>query len=936
MIPDITPMPDQEAVRNDAAHTRFHTKIDLSDTFEQICVCPEHKTHTVFTTIYSNMYSRTMQQGDKNCPATFQRLMDNTFSNMIGVFIHCYQDDIFVYFNMLEECEAHLHSVFDRLREHMLFLSSNLKKIDLLSTWMDCLGFFIDDEGIHLDPSKIDKITEWRMPRNYHDIQKFTGIIQYIAQFLPNVTDFTSPLTGMCSNNWEFIWTAFQDECFNKIKELVAKAPACWPIDSKSGERIWVISDASATSIGAWYGQGPTWDTCRPAGFISRKFMLAQMNYCTWEQELLGVLEALLRWEDKLLGLLFTIVTDHQALTFFNEAPTRSQRCMRWWEYISWFNFKMQYLKGEKNKVTDSLSRYFANKKHNISAYVNADTRLDPEGEDLTIARMAELFALKVDLHDEAGCKEQIRDHVEPRTIKAEQLSANKETSDETLPNIDLDSGAIKDIFRAITRAYKTDCFFSRIWKKPSRFNKFRLHKNLLWMDNRTGNRVVCVPNGLLGGKSLRGVIIDSCHQTTGHSGLNRTTKYIRKWFWWPSMADDIEEYCKSCGRCQTTKTPRQKPQGWLHTMPIPSRPWESIGMDFTGPFVEVGGYDYILLLVRRMTGMVHLIPTHTDAMAKQVAETYVKDIMQLHGILKLIVSDRDTKFTSQFWRELSWILSQRLLMSTSYHPQTDGSSEWAIQVMSQMLCSIINDQQTNWVEQLPLVEFAMNSAENKSTGATPFEANYGWLPRMIRGVEFESSMPGIKQFMENITNIIDKTFDQLLAQRTKQAIKANCHRQEGQNFQARDLVLLSTKNLKLPKGRTRKLCPKYIGPYKILWANPELSTYKLELLPDLRLRKVHNTFHEKLLKAYINNNDKKFPKCKTRIPYDIGNDPEQEWVVEAIEDHKWSLRLIFKVHWAVGDTTWEPLHVVDELEALDHYLELEGVSSPSDLRRRT
>ncbi|KAF8644621.1 hypothetical protein AX14_009382 [Amanita brunnescens Koide BX004] len=298
----------------------------------------------------------------------------------------------------------------------------------------------------------------------------------------------------MCSNNREFIWTAFQDECFNKIKKLVAKAPACRPINSKSGEKIWVISDASATGIGAWYGQGPTWDACRPAGFISRKFTPAQMNYCTWEQELLGVLEALLRWEDKLLGLPFTIVTDHQALTFFNEAPTRSQRRMRWWEYIGRFDFKMQYLKGEKNKVADSLSRYFANdkpdEKHDVSAYVNADARLDPEGEDLTIARTAELFALKVDLHDEAGYEERIRDHVEPRTIEAEQLSANKETSDETLPNIDLDSGAIKDIFRAITRAYKTDHFFSRIWKKPSQFNKFRLQKNLLWTDNRTGNRV--------------------------------------------------------------------------------------------------------------------------------------------------------------------------------------------------------------------------------------------------------------------------------------------------------------------------------------------------------------------------------------------------------------------------------------------------------------
>jgi hypothetical protein len=389
-LPEVTPLPDQEAVRNDVAHANFHTKIDLSDTFEQIRVKPEHEAHTVFATIYGNMYSRTMQQGDKNCPSTFQKLMNTTFSDMIGVFVHCYQDDIFVFSDMLEEHEEHLKQVFDWLREHKLFLSSNLKKIDVYSTWMDCLGFIIDDEGIHIDPSKIDKISEWRTPRSYHDIQKFNGVIQYIAQFLPNITDLTSPLTGMCSNHRDFVWTGFQDDCFRRIKELVSQAPICKPISSKVEEPIWVITDASATGVGAWYGQGATWDTCRLAGFISRKFTSAQMNYCTWEQELLGVLEALLRWEDKLLGLKFTIVTDHQALTFFNKTPTRSQCRMRWWEYLARFDFKMQYLKGEKNKVADALSRYFASDKpderHDISTYVNADSRLDPSGEDLTIA----------------------------------------------------------------------------------------------------------------------------------------------------------------------------------------------------------------------------------------------------------------------------------------------------------------------------------------------------------------------------------------------------------------------------------------------------------------------------------------------------------------------------------------------------------------------
>ena len=501
-------------------------------------------------------------------------------------------------------------------------------------------------------------------------------------------------------------------------------------------------------------------------------------------------------------------------------------------------------------------------------------------------------------------------------------------------PDIDLTNETTKNVFKSIAKAYKKDRFFSKIWRNPERFQKFARHKDLLWTTDRAGNKVVCVPDGLLDGKSVKGMILDSCHQTIGHSGLNRTIKYIWRWFWWPTLVDDVESFCKSCGRCQTIKTPRQRTPGWLHTMPLPARPWESIGMDFAGPFVEVGGFDYVLLVICRMTGMVHLIPTWTDATARQIAALYVKEVVRLHGIPESIVSDRDTKFTSQFWNELSKILGQRLLMSTAYHPQTDGSSERAVQAMSQVLRSVINDCQTNWVEQLPLVEFAMNSADSESTGFAPFEANYGWMPRIIRGINFDSTRPGVRQFVHDITNVLDKTFDRLLVQRTRQAIKTNRHRREGQSFKEGDLVLLSTENINMPKGRARKLCPKYIGPYKILKAEPKSSTYKLELSPDLRARRIHDTFHEKLLKPYVTNDDDKFPKRETRVPYDIGNDPEQEWVVDAIEDHKWSPRLMFKVRWALGDETWEPLHVVNELEALDRYLELEGVPKPADLRK--
>ena len=179
-----------------------------------------------------------------------------------------------------------------------------------------------------MDPVKMEKIQDWRTPCSYQDVLRFNGVVQYLVQFLPRAVDYTVPLMGMCSNNRKFVWTDLQDKCFNEIKSLVAKALILKPIDGRTKMPIWVLSDTLASGVGAWYGQGPTWDTCHPAGFLSQKFTSAQMNYCTWEQELLGVLEVLLHWEDKLMGIKFTIVMDHQALTFFNEMLTRSQRQM--------------------------------------------------------------------------------------------------------------------------------------------------------------------------------------------------------------------------------------------------------------------------------------------------------------------------------------------------------------------------------------------------------------------------------------------------------------------------------------------------------------------------------------------------------------------------------------------------------------------------------
>ena len=98
--------------------------------------------------------------------------------------------------------------------------------------------------------------------------------------------------------------------------------------------------------IGAMCGQGTNWDTCQPAGFLSKKFTSAQHNYCMHKHETLAVLEALMKWEDKLLGRKFTVVTDHKGLEYFKTQPNLSLRQTRWWEYLSHFNYNTIHVDG--------------------------------------------------------------------------------------------------------------------------------------------------------------------------------------------------------------------------------------------------------------------------------------------------------------------------------------------------------------------------------------------------------------------------------------------------------------------------------------------------------------------------------------------------------------------------------------------------------------
>eukprot|EP00253_Pinus_taeda_P014999 PITA_14999 len=149
--------------------------------------------------------------------------------------------------------------------------------------------------------------------------------------------------------------------------------------------------------------------------------------------------------------------------------------------------------------------------------------------------------------------------------------------------------------------------------------------------------------------------------------------------------------------------------------------------MDFiTGLPKSKKNNDSIMVVVDKINKSSHFIPVQSTYCATQIANIFMQNIFKLHGLPKVIISDRDVKFTSAFWRTLFEGLGTELNFNTAYHPQTDKQTERVNQVVEDMLRYYVMQQPTRWEEYLHLVEFAYNNGYHSSLKMSPFEVLYG------------------------------------------------------------------------------------------------------------------------------------------------------------------------------------------------------------------
>ena len=840
------------------------SSIDLASGYHQIRIHDTEVPKTAFRTHIGHYEYKVLPFGLTNAPATFQALMNDMFRPYIGKFMAIYLDDILIFSKTPDEHLQHLRLVLQTLKDAQLY--AKLSKCEFNLRELKFLGHIVGADGIRVDPDKVKAVTEWPKPANASEVRSFLGLATYFRRFIQGFSALARPLHALTTDKvpkGNFAPDLWSSECqvsFEAIKDALTTAPVLAYPDFEGAlngnNPFEVVADASVHGIGAVLLQGG-----KPVAYESRKFIPAEYNYGTGEQELLATVHALRTFRCYIEGTAFKLVTDHEPLTFFQDKPRLSRKQARWYEFLQDYDYTWEHRPGRIN-VADPLSRR--------PDLIDNTVKLQAAGAHTkpTVKRrrinsvVGRTFLLTGE-----------RRHL-LMTLQASQTAADTAThtlsAEEAQPVVTpalAESPA--DFLKRVRAAYERDPWFSL---KTNTDQLSRMDQ--LWFKGEA----LAVPDG----DDLRQECLRQCHDSpyAGHFGNAKTLHLTQRIYWWPKMAEDVTNYVARCDKCNRNKAEVNLPKGLLQPIAVPDQVWHDITMDYITSLPPTPrGFDAILVIVDRLSKMVLLEPAHTTSTAKSAAEMLERRVLSHFGCPKTLLTDRDPRFMAQYFQDWCKARCIKHTPSSAYHPQTDGLSERYNRVLEDVLRNYIGPNLNDWDNLLPQAQFAINNSYNESTKTTPFFLNYGRHPHVPgtthKHVHQDLRMPDVLRWSQTMWEAVQSAKRCLQQARDRQKAYYDKRRRDVA-FSVGEEVLLCTKNLTFKGLDCKKLLPRFVGPFKIVQAIGA-SAYKLDL-PDTMA--VHPVFHVSLLKKYTGTGP-------VPPPPTILQDGTVEYEVDAIVSHR-------------------------------------------------
>jgi len=893
---------------------KFYTKLDVIAAFNRIRIAEGHEWLTAFITRFGLFEMLVTPFGLCNAPATFQNYINHVLHDALDDYCTAYLDDVLVFSKTRAEHTRHVDEVIRRLGTAGLQIDIN--KSEFYTTKTKYLGLIISTEGMTMDPDKVEAIQIWKDPTSVKELQQFLGFANFYRRFIEGYSSIIEPMTRLLKNGSPWTWGPEQAATFQKLKTAFSTAPVLAYYDYS--KKTVVETDASNWASGGVLYQQDDEGKLRAVAFFSSKHTAPECNYEIYDKELLAIVKALEEWRPELQGTEepFEIVTDHKNLQTFMTTKQLNQRQVRWAEFLSQFNFIITYRPGSKATVPDALSRLPGVKPTGANderLRHRQQVLLPPEKVHPTILEELlqgsrqegdhEFLAVVDPEPEKKSIDELIRQGYAEDSLAQQMLAALRERSDSKK---DRTTRRWPKAIRKLLRCDKSECF---------------IVDGLIYYRNR-----LFVPAA----PELRLEVAHRTHSAgpAGHPGRVKTLDLLNRTYWWPGMSQFIATFVRDCALCFRTKTPRSAPPGFLKPLELPERPWTDISIDHVVdlPDCRRNGkvYRHILVVVDRLTKMRHFIAV-TSLDTDELVEAFTHHVYRLHGAPNTIISDRGSSFVSDFWRRLSQRLRVTLRPSSAFHPETDGQTEIINAAMNKYLRGYVSFTQDDWVDWLPLAEFATNNQVNETTGISPFFANYGYNPHL--GIEPAGPRPSVlsahakKEYLR--ADAIAGRFERILTQlkalsrisQQRYEDNANTKRDEGSIFKVHDMVMVSLENMKTNRPK-KKWDDNWDGPF------PVLAVYKGAVVIDLPDHiRVNKSFHTSKVRlwtpekipgqARLNMEERRNVVGRVAQRDDHGN-IEDRWEFERIVDvHDKYLDkhgLTYKIKWKhYKEMTWEP-----------------------------
>jgi transposase InsO family protein len=357
---DSYPLPNIQYIFDRIGKSKWFTTMDLLSGFWQVMIKPEHRHKTAFITVRGLYEFVVMPFGLCNAPATFQRLMDEVILPQYRSFIETYIDDLMTHSQSFDDHLKHLDRLLTSLQQHKLVVK--LSKCKFAQQEVKFLGHVISQNAIKTNPEAVEAIKSWIKPagggkKAVTAVRGFLGMAGWYRKFIPHFADIAKPLVHLTKNDVTWDWTPECQSSFERLRDALTQSPVLGIADPTKNYIL--HTDASDHAMGAILQQEDENGDKHPIAYASKTFNDAQTRYDTTEREALAITWALQHFNTYCEGHKYTLLTDHQALSYIQRNTKNDKRITRWQLLLQHYNIDIYYVKGKDNHAADLLSRSY-------------------------------------------------------------------------------------------------------------------------------------------------------------------------------------------------------------------------------------------------------------------------------------------------------------------------------------------------------------------------------------------------------------------------------------------------------------------------------------------------------------------------------------------------------------------------------------------------